>query len=348
MWRIIKNPCLPAILLCAVDFSNLEVMKKPINNRLQRGFTLIELMVAMAIAVIIMGMLIGITNVAMGAWQRSRAEVRASRQAKALLDLMAKDLECLVVRSGNVNEWLYAKTETVMPGPATDRSTNAAEFIFISAASDRYKGGAGTAADLGGDVCTVSYKLAYQDPLEGADNPESTFVFYRQLMDPKPTFDSMLGKPDIKVAFDATAGKNKFETRLTAGVNNATSKYDFVCENVYQYSITLRVDVTATVGAVTTVKPVRVTLGNDASANVFRLYGDKIDTDGTVGGGAMTVSNAELKTGKVTAVEISLTVLSDFGINQLKSRRFSSPADKAKFLAQHSYEFSKTVDVPGL
>jgi hypothetical protein len=108
------------------------------------------------------------------------------------------------------------------------------------------------------------------------------------------------------------------------------------------------VDVTATVGAVTTVKPVRVTLGNDASANVFRLYGDKIDTDGTVGGGAMTVSNAELKTGKVTAVEISLTVLSDFGINQLKSRRFSSPADKAKFLAQHSYEFSKTVDVPGL
>ena len=91
-----------------------------------------------------------------------------------------------------------------------------------------------------------------------------------------------------------------------------------------------------------------MTLGNDASANVFRLYGDRIDTDGNVGGGAMTVSNAELKSGKVTAVEISLTVLSDFGINQLKSRKFSSPADKAKVLAQHSYEFSKTVDVPGL
>jgi prepilin-type N-terminal cleavage/methylation domain-containing protein len=323
-------------------------MKNPTTHRFKRGFTLIELMVAMAIAVIIMGMLIGITNVAMGTWQRSRAEVRASRQAKAFLDLMAKDLECLVVRSGNVNEWLYAKTETVLPGPASDRSTNAAEFIFFSAASDRYKGGAGTAADKGGDVCTVSYKLAYQDPLEGADNPESTFVFYRQLMDPKPTFDTMLGKPDIKVAFDATAGKNKFETRLTAGENNGTSKYDFVCENIYQYSITLRVDVTSTVGAVTTVKPVRVTLGNDASANVFRLYGDRIDTDGNVGGGAMTVSNVELKSGKVTAVEISLTVLSDFGINQLKSRKFSTPADKAKFLAQHSYEFSKTVDVPGL
>jgi type II secretory pathway pseudopilin PulG len=323
-------------------------MKSFSKHRTNKGFTLIELMVAMGIAIIIMAMLVGITNVAMGAWQRSRAEVRASRQAKAMLDAMAKDFECFVIRSGNINEWLYARTEQTLPGTARDRSTNAAELIFFSAATDRYRGGAGTAADLGGDVCTVSYKLAYQDPLEGLDNANSTFVFYRQLVDPRPTFDTLLGKPDLKTAFTATPGNSLFETRVTAGGPNAGAKYDFVCENVYQYSITFRVDVTTVAGAVTTVRPVRVTLGQNATANTFRVYGDRLDTDAAVAGGQMTATNAEVRTGKLTGAEISITVLSDFGLNQLKTRNFANPAAKAKFLAEHSYEFSKSVDLPGM
>ena len=318
------------------------------NKRAKKGFTLIELMVAMGIAIVIMGMLVGITNVAMGAWQRSRAEVRASRQAKAMLDVIAKDLECLVIRSGNVNEWIYAKTETTMPGTTQDRSTNAAELIFFSAATDRYKGGAGTATDKGGDVCTVSYKLAYQDPLEGLENSNSTFVFYRQLVDPKPTFDTLLGKTDLKAAFGATAGNNRFETRVTAGSTGDDAKYNFICENIYQYSITFRVDVTTVVGTTTTVKPVRLTMGQNATVNTMRVFGDRIDTDASVSGSGMSATNAEIKTGKLTGAEISITVLSDFGLNQLKTRTFADAAAKAKFLAEHSYEFSKSVDLPGM
>lgn len=323
-------------------------MKKITNQNRKKGFTLIELMVAMGIAILIMGMLVGITNVAMGAWQRSRAEVRASRQAKAMLDVMAKDLESLVIRSGNVNEWIYCETESTLPGSARDRSTNAAQFIIFSAATDRYNGGAGTAADKGGDVCGVSYKLAYQDPLEGRDNENSTFVFYRQLVDPKPTFDALLGKTDLKAAFNSTAGNNAFETRATAASSGDDSKYDFVCENIYQYSITFRVDVTSTTGTTTVVKPVRVTLGENASAKYFRVYGDRIDTDGSQSGSEMSATNQEIKSGKVTGVEVSITVISDFGLNQLKTRTFPDAVSKAKFLAQHTFEFSKSVEIPGL
>lgn len=327
-------------------------MKKPSLQPKKKGFTLIELMVAMGIAIIIMGLLVGITNVAMGAWQRSRAEVRASRQAKAMLDVIAKDLECLVLRSGNANEWLYAKTESTMPGNANDRSTNAAEFIFFSAATDRYNGNAGDKnLDKGGDVCTVSYKLAYQDPLEGVDNSNSTFVFYRQLVDPKPTFDTLLGKPDLKTAFAATAGNNRYETRITAGVNSEDAKYGFVCENIYQYSITFRIDVTVTTGsgasAVTVVKPVRVTLGDNASASTFRVYGDRIDTDAKASS-EMSITTDQIKSGRLTGAEISITVLSDFGLNQLKNRTFKDTDAKAKFLAEHSYEFAKSIDLPGM
>jgi hypothetical protein len=294
-----------------------------------------------------MSMLVGITNVAMGAWQRSRAEVRASRQAKAMLDVMARDFESIVLRSGNINEWLYCKTETDLPGPDRDKtSTNAAELIFFTSATDRYQGALGTPKDLGGDVCAVSYKLAFQDPLDASDSSTSTstFVFYRQLVDPKPTFDSLLAKPDLKEAFEALGGNNRFETATSSSTD---SQYEFVCENVYQYSITFRVDVTDPASVGSTVKPVRVTLGDAGTANEFSIRGDGLDTDGSPASGAMSVTNEQLKSGKVTGCEISITVLSDTGINQLKTRKFDEEA-KAKFLQEHSYEFTKSVDLPGL
>ena len=327
-------------------------MKKPIlqhANQLsaKKGFTLVELMVAMGIAIIIMSMLVGITNVAMGAWQRSRAEVRASRQAKAMLDVMARDLESIVIRTGNINEWLYCKTEANLPGTEREKSTNAAELIFFTSATDRYQGALGTDKDLGGDVCGVSYKLAFQDPLDGSDASTATFVFYRQLVNPKPTFDSLLAKEDLKQAFNAVAGTERYES-ATSTNDDTRSQYNFVCENVYQYSITFRVDVSdaATVGSV--VKPVRVTLGESGTANEFRIYGDRLDTDGSPASGAMSVTADQIKSGKVTGCEISITVLSDTGINQLKTRTFTDDQAKAKFLQEHSYEFTKSVDLPGL
>ena len=72
------------------------------------GFTLMELMVAMAITTIIVTVLVSITSIALETWNRSRAELRASRQAKSMIDTLARDFESLVTRRGNNNEWLSA------------------------------------------------------------------------------------------------------------------------------------------------------------------------------------------------------------------------------------------------
>ena len=101
-------------------------MKTRFSQKLSRGFTLIELMVAMAITTIIVTVLVSITGVALDTWQRGRAEIRASRQAKAMLDTMAKDFESLVSRRGNGFEWLDSKVDTDLPGPSANLSTNAA------------------------------------------------------------------------------------------------------------------------------------------------------------------------------------------------------------------------------
>jgi hypothetical protein len=62
----------------------------------------------------------------------------------------------------------------------------------------------------------------------------------------------------------------------------------------------------------------------------------------------MTVTLDQIRAGKLTGAEISITVLSDIGINQMKTRTFADAAAKARFLAQHSYQFSKSVDLPGM
>ena len=121
----------------------------------RKGFTLVELLVAMAITSIIVVVLISVTSMALDTWNRSRSELRAARQGKALIDTMARDFESMVVRSGNNFEWLYANVAIPATGPNGNLSPNASELIFFNGATDRYNGGVGTPTDLGGDVSCV-------------------------------------------------------------------------------------------------------------------------------------------------------------------------------------------------
>lgn len=328
---------------------NLQKSKRKIS-----GFTLIELMVAMSIAILIMGLLIGITNSSMAAWQRGRAEVRASRHAKAMLDILAKDIEGIVIRKGNKNQWLYARSDQQTTGPQSLKSTNAAHLSFFTAATDRYDGGVGTKDDDGGDVCNVSYRLVYQDPVDGKeDTPFSTFMFYRQLANPDETFDNLLGSTDLETALSQYEGTPNYETAQNASLTNSGARYDFVCENILQYTATFRVDVTKAVGSGTNVKyeirPIRVAVGRGAgfSGGQFHLFGDTIDTN-AADISSSDVSQDELKKGTLRSIEISLTVLSDFAVEQLKIRTFKSQEEKVKFIEQHSFHFSKAVEITSL
>ena len=82
-----------------------------------------ELMVAMDITTIIVTVLVSITSIAMDTWNRSRSELRASRQAKAMVDGMVRDFEALIVRRGNAYEWVSAISPTTPPGDKLKSST---------------------------------------------------------------------------------------------------------------------------------------------------------------------------------------------------------------------------------
>ena len=305
------------------------------TSHAKRGFTLMELIVAMAITTIIVGVLVSVTSIAMDTWNRSRSELRASRQAKSMVDALARDFEAMVIRSGALItqsedskewEWLSAITEPDLPGSAGMPSANASKLIFFTSATDRYNGKISTDDDLGGDVSCVAYELDYKDPLVLEGKDFETFVLNRLLVDPKETFEKMLGEKELDTALDGTTVK------IDDPVN-------FVCENIYQFTITFHVEVTdnTQTPAVTSIVP--VTLGKDTKE--FRILGSGIETD------YAGPSSSLVETGRIKAMDVSITVLSDMGIDQLRRRKFSG-TQQSEFLAKHSYQYSKLVQLPSM
>lgn len=291
-----------------------------------------ELMVAMAITTIIVTVLVSVTSIALETWNRSRAELRASRQAKSMIDSMAKDFESLVIRRGNTNQWLSAVANLGTVGRSIE-STNASEFIFFTAVTDRYNGDVGGATDKGGDVSCVAYKLDYRDPLQSGASRFQTFVMNRLLINPDVTFDKLLAKDDLSGAFAS------FSTSLSSPEN-------FICENVFQFSVTFNVQVSkpsSVAGSANTVVNVPVTIGQNNSAKKLKITGLGIDSD--YNGTAVTAT--ELASGRISSVDIAMTVISDFGIDQLNRRSFSA-SQKTDFLAKNSYEYTKTVQIPSM
>ena len=307
-------------------------MKTQRNPILKRGFTLMELMVAMAITTIIVTVLVSITSIALDTWNRSRSELRASRQGKSLVDTMARDFESMVVRRGNKSQWLTAIKNTKTVGSKIE-SSNAAELIFFTAATDRYNGQIGGANDKGGDVSCVAYRLAWNNPINPNSNDFETFVLNRLLVDPDGTFTSLLGKEDLINAF------LPYENQVSDPAN-------FVCENIYQFSVTFHVMVSKVSGTTTSLVDVPVTIGKSTStstATSFKVLGSGIDADVTTG----DITKEELAGGRIAAMEVSVTVITDFGIDQLRNRTFTA-SQQADFLAKNSYQYTKLVQLPSM
>lgn len=307
-------------------------MKNPRNFSSRKGFTLMELMVAMAITTIIITVLVSITSIAIDTWNRSRSELRAARQAKSMVDTLARDFESMVTRRGNEYEWLSAKNTNSSQGPNGLNSTNSSELIFFSGSTDRYNGNIGGKDDKGGDVSAVLYKLFYKDPVDKSGNFE-TFVLNRVLVDPDVTFKNILGQKSLDTAYNTLS-------------NELEKEENFVCENVFQFTVTFQIEVTQGSGSSAKLVSVPVTVGSSSSGSVtdsFKIKGTGIETSATSNG----VTADELKSGRVKSVEISLTVLTDGGIDQVR-RGGMSDAKKAEFMAKHSYQYTKLIQLPSM
>lgn len=323
-------------------------MKRSFHRKKSKGFTLLELMVAMSITALIVTVLVTITSISLDAWRRSRAEVRAARQAKAALETLAKDFESLLVRSGNPYEWLVAQVEPALSsggglaGPSNAKMPNAAQIVFFNSATDRYDGEIGTAKDLGGDVSAVGYRMVYRDPISdidgggGSGNVFPVFALYRNLVDPKPAFDSLLAQTDLLDKY----GDGSFPP----DDEKDTAPSKFIVENIYGLTLTFVIEFEdpADPGVIQTERVSIMPGGSSGSGSTqkFVIAGDGIRIGGSNSGGGSGSGGVE--SGRVVAVDLSITVLSDFGLQQAAN----TSLDAERIILEHGYHYSKSVLVP--
>ena len=152
----------------------------------QSAFTLIEIMVATVVMVILTGLVIQITSEVLKVWNRSSGKLTANAEARIVMDLLTQDLEAAVFRNNNMT-WLESEQVPLDDPFGSGSSFKTTELKLFSPAQDRPTGP--------GDICGISYLLKYSDPITGEESgTERTFILYRNVIDPRTTFEDLMGK----------------------------------------------------------------------------------------------------------------------------------------------------------
>ena len=175
-----------------------------------------------------------------------------------------------------------------------------------------------------------------------------TFILYRKLINPNVTFTDTLGTTFTDIGTDLldNAKSAAPDDSITTG-DEIDNSSNFICENIYQFTTTFHVDVTTANGKTVSV-PVPLGNGTD-STRIFKVGGSGMYLNNTINIPTVPAPDSididMVKAGRLTAVEISLTVLTDFGLKQMQQR--GNIPDIDEFIAEHSYQYSKVIPVPG-
>lgn len=298
------------------------------------GFTLVELLVAMTITIVLLGILIFLTGISIDTYRDSRNEVRASRQAKEAIETISRDLESMVLRKdGNNNEWLYAGEETSnLKGPSGKEIPNTSHLIFFTGATDRYNGDIGGTTDQGGDVSAVSYRLVYRDQIADDDNGEfPVFSLYRHLINPDEAFEELLAVEDLEGAYDTNFESDSFDPD------------NFLVENIYEFSVTFLVEVVVNTTGTPVTHTVRATMSPGNAIDEFTVTGSGIEYEGDIDfPSSSNLTKEQVEGGSIVGVDISITVLSDQGL--ILAQR--SGIEPAELIRKHGFHYTKSITTP--
>ena len=115
---------------------------------------------------------------------------------------------------------------------------------------------------------------------------------------------------------------------------------NFVCENIFQFTTVFHVDVLDSVSG--NLETQLVSVSPDANGKaIFQVKHDAVEARDSP---SDLNPDPDLLNGVLTAVEVSITVLTDTAIAQLRTN--NTLADNSDWLAKNSYSFSRLIQVP--
>lgn len=320
------------------------------SHRHSRGFTIVELITAMAITAVLVLVIVQLTRQSIDLWKGLQDETNSTSAASLALQTMSRDLESFQMRSGNPNyQWFFAEVDGAMKGQPKGLSVpKSARCIFFVCAPDRnppvgaksssrdsYRNILASNTDTQGDVGTVGYRLMYRDQILNLESKQGDrhmfplFSLYRQVVNPRETYDYVMGRENLNEAYKRYESDEK--------------KY-FLCENIVELSMTFHVEYTTESSAVRgnapTYESVTVPILSSSARGGerrFRMWGDRAMADGNV-----------LRHARVVSATISMTVLTEEGVALIEQVRHGQRrAPKLEdFFSRYTRSYARSVTMP--
>lgn len=135
-----------------------------------RGFTLIELMVAAGITTILLLGMTGIFDQAMKGWRLSSRRADAEREVRSVLTMVQRDFAGLVVQTNLPIIWMTNAALANLIGPSFPPAYDQGGAVFFLTTST-----AGQSGSTNGDLAGVGYYVAWTTN----HRPEGSYDLYR-------------------------------------------------------------------------------------------------------------------------------------------------------------------------
>ncbi len=322
---------------------------KTLISKTRRGFTLVELLVAMAITALLVLVIMQLILQGLNIWKDTTEEVETRSRARAALITMGHDFESMQIRMGdNKYQWFFAKSDNSASGAIKKiKIPRSTQCVFFASALDRspsvgsddnirsnYRTARAHNADTQGDVNAVGYRLLYRDQILNIDGKSGSetgafplFSLYRHLVSPRKAYQDLLGKENLEQAYVPFEQKDE---------------ENFLCENIIEMNLVLSIDYANTEAQAedsrVEYEQVLVPIINSrGKGKDVAVYGDRIEVAGTKYEGARIVS-----------VNISVTVVTEEGMNlidQVRKGRRKAPKP-AEFFREYTRSYSTRVSPP--
>lgn len=159
------------------------------------GFTILEVLVAVAVLGMLLVLLLNILQSAAGLWRGVENRAETYREARAAMQVIARDLTGAVA-STNTNHF---PTNLIA-------SSHLAFFSRLPRSSQN--------SDSHGDVCMVGYFLAYgnKSPVAG-DNGRQSYNLYRYFIESNETFTNLSQGSPLFPDFDPSTNRSEILAR---------------------------------------------------------------------------------------------------------------------------------------
>ncbi|MGB0742929.1 MAG: PulJ/GspJ family protein [Opitutales bacterium] len=287
-------------------------MKQRLYRKRRSAFTLVEIMVAAAITIIMIGLVIQITSEVLKVWNRSVGKLSANAEARIAMELLTNDLESILLVN-NGQQWLRVESEANVGNPIVGQTVG---LKLFAPAMDRPKIDA-DGVPIPGNICGIAYRLALA-PAYGSNPANNNFILYRSLLNSKDTFNDLMGPSQPNnPQLELTENSNAFWS-----ASQITEENNYLAGNIVNFKIFI--------------------YGIDSSGDEVILNsedGVTIDDDYIYGG---TDSNEEVP----LYAEIFLTIVSDEGLDililpSLSGTGYSNVDDVVR---EHGEVFKRRVD----